>query len=273
VACYSFYGDGVSESWQEHSLGVLNVVEECFMDNAAVLATRLGVDRGLASILIKLASAFHDVGKILNMYQLQVGKRKKVSYFGHEVLGAYIVDRCLLGNLNASTQGRLRTIAVAAVMMHHQAMRSLVDWWVTLKNMLRLYEEASRWKRTLGLGEVAPHNDCIDSVEKVLRRVLSNDEVINEGINCIRQLRWENPQHLVRDLDHWYASFSREAHDKVPKEYLIIVGPLVISDNVAAHIFRSRNCNSLMVKELEIMCPKFKCKSLPSTLNPNHSLA
>jgi CRISPR/Cas system-associated endonuclease Cas3-HD len=274
MTCHAFYerrrSGTVREEWRRHSEDSMELFNRCFRRDALVMASRLGLSRDVAEVFARLSVGMHDIGKVLNVYQLQAGFVRRASYYGHEAVGAYMLDQCVIGcmdrgQIEMDKWMRLRLISVAAVMMHHHAMRSLMDWWITLKNAEALYSNLGKWIRIFRVDHIGPQDECIVDSRDVLRRALtsptapwSTESVINCYSKCMLDFSYPaNAQGIVdllRGLNHWYVNLTKSTYDRLPREYLLITGPLIIVDNVVAHRNRGGKGKSLMIEELERMC-------------------
>lgn len=266
--CYAYYDGQVQEDWGKHAEDVLSVIDSCFKHEARIIANRVGAPYDYVLRPFRLSAALHDIGKIMNIYQMQRDKYSKINYYGHEIIGAYLVDRCVLGQVlmskevNSDVQKRLRVISLMPIMMHHHAMRSLMDWWVTLRNAYRLNQRVSRWLSSLKLSRIEVCEECLKEVKNVLQSVLENNAV-DAIVECLKGVSFVDVQSMIKTLNDWYAELTRMTHDRVPREYLLMLGPLVVADNLVAHRNRARNKeeqSSILMKELDMLCPNLPVK-------------
>lgn len=266
--CYAYYDDKADnkaqEDWRRHAEGVLSIIDMCFNHEARIIASRIGIPYDYALRLFRLSAALHDIGKVMNIYQMQRGRYSKINYYGHEVIGAYLMDRCILRQIpinrgmGSDAWGRLRVISLVPIMMHHHAMRSLMDWWITLRNAYKLNQYVSRWLSSLNLSKIEVHRECLDDVEYILQSILGDSENVSAIKRCLGEVSFNSAQAMIRALNDWYIELTRTTYDRVPKEYLLMLGPLVVADNIVAHRNRTEKTAqeaTPIEEELGKLCP------------------
>ncbi len=266
MTCHSYVKGNFTEPWIKHSEEVLNVFNECFTDIIPLLSSRLNLSIDSAETIVRLSIVLHDLGKTLNVYQLRCTKLtcNESNYYGHELLGAFMVNRLLdrLVNLpcfKGSEVNEYRHLIILSVMMHHHAMRDLNDWWVRRINMVTLLDKLGSWMSELNTSELRICDECINDIIRILQLALGTQcSNYRDNINRIikdlsNELVWGNPVNLIRDLNDWFIN----AKDSLiyNRSQLLILGPLVVSDNEAANRSRgSGNKRSLISYELSLRC-------------------
>ena len=249
MACLAYIGrrngNIAVEEWDDHALGTLSIVRKCFPYLPDLLAERLNIDEGVAHRIVWLSAAMHDLGKTLNIYQewaqlVYAGRISKATYYGHEAVSAYLLDRYVLREvLGASAEegdvAALLTVVGAA--MHHHAMRSMADWWIRLIHPTKMLDALTRIANKLGIKTIRITDDCLAQICRVLHELSLSNDSVNSVINHLRNAGWESPRQLVTDMLRWYTVVARHV-EQLPKPYLLVVGPMVVADNVTAAMNR-----------------------------------
>ena len=262
MTCHAYVKGNFMEPWINHVKDVLRIFDDCFMDIVPILSSRLGVSETDAVTIAKLSVAFHDLGKTLNAYQLNCTKIhcSESNYYGHEVVGAFMLDKLISTLIDAqcikdSGISKYRYLIILSVMMHHHAMRDLSNWWIRRVNMVNLLDKLNEWMNTLNISELRICDDCINDIASILESILggqcSNLSKVVEDF--AEELTWNKPMDLIRDLINWFM--SNKDYLVYRKDQLLILGPLIVSDNEAANRDRvSKSRRSLISHELSLKC-------------------
>ena len=199
------------ETFKQHSMGVLLFFRENFSYVIPILANRSGIDKDTVRKSVEIGVALHDIGKTSLHYTS--------SYYGHEFYSGYLVYRILEDCCNSE----LKTLVALAAMNHHQAMAGR-----NLKDMI-----------IHGNYTQIPDYEMIDECEKDIKEVL---DYIGVNVKYI-------PKKVTRsDVVYW---FSRLRLVNRMNLYIIILGPLMVSDTVVANKNRGGENTNRIIKEYE----------------------
>lgn len=245
MTCHAYLENGIVEYWKRHSLCTLCIVRHCFGDIPPILASRLAAELPTtpqgsvtpqdAQLMLELAAALHDLGKTLNAYQSQsaVLKGGRATYYGHEAVSAYLLAEYVLPALGWGPLGSdVRTLlTVVGALMHHHAMRGLADWWIRLIHPVEMRDRLSRLQRMAQLQAIQVDQGCHRAVAKVVDRVVQGAG--NSVVSQLGNFSLHTADDLVRELTRWWTS-AAQAVERLPRAYLLVVGPVVMADNLAA---------------------------------------
>lgn len=207
------------ETFKQHSLDVLNFFREHFSYVIPILAYRSGVDEDIVRKSVEIGIALHDIGKTSIHYTS--------SYYGHEFYSGYLVYRIL----DECCDSELKRLVAIAVMNHHQAMAGR-----NLKDMI-LHQNYKN---------IPPTYEMIDECEKDIKEILDNI-----GVN-VKDL----PKKVTRgDVISW---FRRLRNDSQKNLYIIILGPLMVSDTVVANRNRKGERENRIIIEYKMWLEALK---------------
>ncbi len=229
---YSFYSDGVRESLKDHILLALDKVSEV---KSSRLARAVDNPEELSKAL-KISVIAHDLGKAF----YQVEHRGRMSFRGHEVISAYVLNNSLI-ELGEWEEWSLPT--VFSVLYHHHAM-GFDDW---SRNYLKykrrgfqagksLLEELSQIVREVSPEEVRDVAEAISEGVLKLKSFKSAEEFVNEvklNVDDVRRKIWE--------------SFTYGGDPKMRKRSLILLSGLIAADYLASNESRGGDSKFLRV--------------------------
>ena len=235
---YSFYREGVEESLKDHILLALNKVSEVRSSRLA----RAVDDPDKLSKALKISVIAHDLGKAF----YQVEHKGKMSFRGHEVISAYILNNSLI---ELSEWEKWHLPLVFSVLYHHHAM-GFENWSSNYlkykrrgfqaaleeRNGLSLLEELSQIVEEVSPEEVKEVTKVISEKVLELSSFKSAEEFVREvnlTVDDVRKKIWEN--------------FTYGGDPVMRKRSLVLLSGLVTADYLASNESRGGDSKFLRV--------------------------
>ncbi|QXJ28802.1 CRISPR-associated endonuclease Cas3 HD [Saccharolobus shibatae B12] len=199
------------ETIKQHSLGILNFFRDNFSYIIPIISYRTGIDKETVRKSVEIGVSLHDIGKTSKQYDR--------SYFGHEFYSGYLVYKIL----RECCDSELKPLVALAAMSHHQGMGGR-----TLNEMI-LKGNYTRIPSPYELRE-----ECRDDIVEILRKI---------GVEIK-----DFPQKVtISDVKSWFQKLNI----KWKNLYVIILGPLMVSDTVVANKNRGGDQYNRIIEEYE----------------------
>ncbi|QGA53971.1 CRISPR-associated endonuclease Cas3'' [Sulfolobus sp. E5-1-F] len=199
------------ETFKQHSLGILRFFRNNFSYIIPIISHRTGINEETVKKSVEIGVSLHDIGKTSKGYTK--------SYFGHEFYSGYLIYKIL----QECCDSELKPLVALAAMNHHQAMKGR-----TLREMVI----KGNYTRIPSVYEL--RDECRDDIREVFKEI----GVEIKGF----------PEKVTRsDVIEWFKRLNL----KWKNLYVIILGPLMVSDTVIANMNRGENQYNKIIEEYE----------------------
>lgn len=217
MTCWAFKN---IETFKDHSIGVLNFFREHFSYTIPILAFRTGIEEEKVRKSVEIAVALHDIGKT------SVNYISSQNYYGHEFYSGYLVYKIV----EECCDSELTPLVALAAINHHQAMegRNLKDMFIhgNYTQIPESYEMAIECEK-----DVKEILEYIGVRIENLKKKASRNEVKNWFMYTLGKRL--NETHFNKNL------------------YILILGPLMVSDTVVANKNRGGEKKNRIIEEYE----------------------
>ncbi len=197
------------ETFKQHSLGVLTFFRSNFSYVIPIISHRTGINEETVRKSVEVGVSLHDIGKTSKSYT--------ESYFGHEFYSGYLIYKIL----QQCCDSELKPLVALAAMSHHQAMKGR-----TLKEMIINGDYT----------KIPSRYELRDECREDIREILKDVGVEIKGL----------PEKATRDdVIAWFHKLNL----KWKNLYVIILGPLMVSDTVIANMNRGGDHYNKIIEE------------------------
>ncbi|ARM74577.1 CRISPR-associated endonuclease Cas3'' [Acidianus manzaensis] len=223
--CWAFSG---KETFSQHGIETLNVFRRCFQETVPIIAKRLNRDQREIEVYTELAIALHDLGKTSKNYQ------KGPNYYGHEIYSGYLLYKIYENFENNKNTDNIGIPFVLASINHHEAMAA---------RGFKLMRSISQ------INQVKQFEFCEECREEIEKITIEIDKRITDVvIETIENNKVISPIKALK----WFQNLSFSLN--LLSVYPIVLGPLMVSDTVAANKDRG-NSYSRIVEEYKKHLP------------------